>query len=65
MPKFYIEVWATVGGSTEREIIEVDQEHPPTDAQMHTEYRDTIGNIMDSGYATATKNEYDKYRGVK
>lgn len=65
MPKFYIEVWASVGSCHDKEIVEVDQKDPPTDEQMQEEYRDTISNIMDSGYAEVTKAEYDAYAGNK
>lgn len=64
MPKFYIEVWASVGSCHTKEIVEVDQKDPPTDGQMQEEYRDTIGNIMDSGYGFATKEEYNAYHGI-
>lgn len=63
MPKFYIEVWASVGSCHIKEIVEVEQDTQPTDKQMQEEYRDTIGNIMDSGYAQVTKAEYDAYQG--
>lgn len=63
MPKFYIEVWASVGSCHAKEIVEVDQKYPPTDAQMQEEYRDTIGNIVDSGYGLATEEEYRRYTG--
>lgn len=65
MPKFYIEVWASVGSCHAKEIVEVDQEGAPTDAQMQEEYRDSIGNIMDSGYGLATEGEYRRYMGAQ
>lgn len=63
MPKFYIEVWASVGACSDKEVIAVDQKEPPTDAEMHETYRDYIGNIMDSGYALVSEVEYKAYQG--
>lgn len=63
MPKFYIEVWASVGSCHAKEIVEVDQDTQPTDEQLQEEYRDTVGNIMDSGYALVSEAEYKAYQG--
>lgn len=65
MPKFYIEVWASVGSCHAKEIIEVQLLNAPTDEQMEEEYRDTIGNILDSGYTQVTKADFDAWQEGK
>ena len=49
MAKYKVVVWATVGGCTSKEVIDIETDIPPTYEEMDDIFRDYIGNILDSG----------------
>lgn len=59
MPKYYVEVWASV--CHERVIVEVEQDHEPTDEDMESIFADEISNLVESGYFLSTKERYEDW----
>lgn len=59
MPKYYVEVWANV--YRERIIVEVEQDHEPTDDDMESIFADEISNLVESGYFLSTKERYEDW----
>lgn len=49
MDKYKVVVWATVGGCTSKEVIDIETDTPPTDEEINDIFVGYIGNILDSG----------------
>lgn len=58
MPIYKVVVWAETPthNSLATEIIEVEKDCPPTDAEMHEIYQEFIGNLVESGYYLEGEN---------
>lgn len=59
MPKYYVEVWASV--CRNRVIVEVEQDHEPTDDEMESIFADEISNLVECGYFLSTKERCEDW----
>lgn len=57
MSKYKVVVWATVGGQTAKEVLDLETDTPPTDEEINDIYIGYIGNILDSGAYLVSEGE--------